>query len=468
MNRLLIVGMLCLFETNAFGQIDTLRQLSLIEFYGMVHHHHPIAKQAQLILQRGEMVVSQARGAFDPKLVSEYQTKQFQGKDYYDVWDSYVKVPTVLNVDLKAGYERNSGQYLNPENTVPSDGLYYAGVSVPIGQGLIHNSRNINLKKGMAQQQNLTSQANAVYNNLLLDANYVYWNWFETYQKMQVAQESLDLISERYEGIRASVVNGDKAPIDSVESLIQVQTWRNELNKSRLNYQNATLQMENFVWDSTQIFSSYPDTIWQKQEVLVVDEYVNFAVSNHPDLNAMQADLLTLELDRKLAAENIKPVLNLNYNFLMASGNSSDESMAGLSNNYKGGFEFSFPLLIRKERAKLKQAKVKLEEGGLKLTSKSRAVTNKVFQSYGKIIVLLEMLEEQRKIVENYERLLEGERTKFRNGESSVFLVNSRENKKIAAEMKLVNLEAEYGRAIGMVNWSSGYFISELEQTQVQ
>lgn len=462
MNKLLIICGLCLWQLQAYAQQDSLRKLSLEEFYGMVQNHHPIAKQAKLILERGEVVVSQARGAFDPKLVSEYQTKQFQGKDYYDVWDSYVKVPTALNVDLKAGYERNSGQFLNPEHTVPTDGLYYAGVSVPLGQGLIHNSRNINLKKGVAEQQNLTSQANAVYNNLLLDANYVYWNWFETYQKMMVAEESLDLISERYNGIRESVINGDKAPIDSVESLIQVQTWRNELNKSRLNYQNATLQMENFVWDSTQIFVSHPDTVWQKQDVLVVDEYVNFAISNHPDLNAMQADLLTLELDRKLAAENIKPVLNLNYNFLMASGNSSDESMAGLSNNYKGGFEFSFPLLIRKERAKLKQAKIKLEEGGLKLTSKSRMVTNKVFQSYGKIIVLLEMLEEQRRIVENYQKLLEGERTKFQNGESSVFLVNSRENKKIAAEMKLVNLEAEYGRAIGMVNWSSGYFTSQL------
>ncbi|WP_420582336.1 TolC family protein [Reichenbachiella sp.] len=462
MNRLLIIWVLCLWQMQVSAQVDTLSHLSLTDFYRLVHNHHPIAKQAQLILDRGELVVSQAQGAFDPKLVSEYETKQFQGKDYYDVWDSYVKVPTTFNVDLKAGYERNSGQYLNPENTVPSDGLYYAGISVPIGQGLIHNSRNINLKKGKAEQQNLTSQANSVYNNLLMDANYVYWNWFETYQKMRVAEESLALIGERYEGIKESVINGDKAAIDSVEALIQVQSWKNELNKSRLNYQNATLQMENFVWDSTQIFAAYPDTVWQKQEVLVVDEYVNFAVSNHPDLNAMQADLMTLELDRKLAAENIKPVLNLNYNFLMASGNSSDESMAGLSNNYKGGFEFSFPLLIRKERAKLKQAKIKLEEGGLKLTSKSRKVTNKVFQSYGKIIVLLEMLEEQRRIVENYERLLAGERTKFQNGESSVFLVNSRENKKIAAEMKLVNLEAEYGRAIGMVNWSSGYFTSEL------
>lgn len=462
MNKCLVIGIFFLLPLVAWGQSDSTRQLELDEFYELVRAHHPLAKQAQLIIRRGDAVVSQARGAFDPKLVSEFQTKQFQGKNYYDVWDSYVKVPTVLNVDFKAGYERNSGQYLNPEHNVPADGLYYAGISVPIGQGLIHNQRNIDLKKGMAEQKSLISQANAVYNNLLLDANHVYWDWFETYQKMKVAEASYDLIAERYAGIRQAVINGDKAPIDSVEALIQVQSWNNELKKSRLNYQNATLQMENFVWDSTRIFESHPDIVWQQQEILVVDDYVNFAVANHPDLNAMQADLLALELDKKMAAENIKPVLNLNYNFLMAANNYSDESMAGLTNNYKGGFDFSFPLLIRKERAKLKQAKIKLEEGGLKLTSKSRMVTNKVFQSYGKIIVLLEMLEEQRKIVENYRQLLEGERIKFNNGESSIFLVNSRENKKIAAEMKLVNLEAEYGRAVGLVNWSSSYFTEQI------
>jgi len=461
MNKLLFL-ILAIGTFEVFAQDQNPNQINLKEFYDLVRNHHPMAKQAKLIILRGEAVVSQARGAFDPKLVSEFQTKQFDGKNYYDVWDSYVKIPTALNVDLKAGYERNSGQFLNPEHTVPSDGLYYAGISLPIGQGLIHNSRNIDLKKSMAEQKNLVSQANAVYNNLLLDANYVYWNWFEAYQKMKVAEASLELITERFSGIREGVFNGDKAAIDSLESLIQVQSWKNELNKSILNYQNASLQMENFIWDSTLVYESHPDTIWQEQEVLVVDEYVNYAVSNHPELNALQANILTLELDKKMSAENIKPVLNLNYNFLMASG-SSGEAMTGLSNNYKGGFEFSFPLLIRKERAKLKQAKLKLEEGGLKLTSKSRVVTNKIFQSYGKLIVLLEMLEQQRQIVQNYERLLEGERVKFRNGESSVFLVNSRENKKIAAEMKLVNLEAEYGRSVGMVNWSSGYFVNQLQ-----
>ena len=69
------------------------------------------------------------------------------------------------------------------------------------------------------------------------------------------------------------------------------------------------------------------------------------------------------------------------------------------------------------------------------------------------------MLDEQQRMVENYERLLEGERIKFNNGESSIFLINSRENKRILAEIKLIELQAEYGRALGQLKWSSSMFV---------
>ncbi|MEO9965457.1 MAG: TolC family protein [Reichenbachiella sp.] len=461
MNKVIVFCLVILFGSPGFGQSGE-EVLKLEEFYSLVKQHHPMARQAELIVQRGEVAVQQARGAFDPKLVSTYDTKQFQGKDYYDIWDTYVKIPTLLNVDLKAGYERNNGLFLNPENNVPADGLYYAGISVPIGRGMIHNTRTIGLKMGKVEQRTLQNEAYAVYNNLLLDANYIYWHWFETFQKMRIAESNLDLITERFMGIRSGALNGENATIDSVEALIQVQTWMNTLEKSKMEYQNAILQMQNFIWDpETTVEQAQPDAVWNNDEVLVVDNYVDFAMRNHPDLNTLEAKLNGLELNRRLAAENIKPVLNLNYNFI-TGGDTTDESLTGVTNNYKGGVEFSFPLFIRKERAKLKQTKLKLLEGDLKLSHKTREVTNKVFQSYGKMIVLRNMIIQQYQIIENYETMLEGEKTKFDNGESSIFLINSRENKKISAELKLVELQAEYGRALGLTNWSSSFYINDL------
>jgi hypothetical protein len=44
----------------------------------------------------------------------------------------------------------------------------------------------------------------------------------------------------------------------------------------------------------------------------------------------------------------------------------------------------------------------------------------------------------------NYERLLEAEEIKFDNGESSVFLINSRQMKLVSAQEKLTELQRKH------------------------
>jgi outer membrane protein TolC len=124
---------------------------------------------------------------------------------------------------------------------------------------------------------------------------------------------------------------------------------------------------------------------------------------------------------------------------------------------------FSFPLLVRKERAKLKATNLKRQENNLKLDLKRREINNKIEQSFNKIIRLADMIQRQEAMIINYQRMLDGERIRFNNGESSIFLINSRENKKLEAEMKLIELKVEYGRSIALMKWSSGILANEVE-----
>ncbi|MEQ8413562.1 MAG: TolC family protein [Imperialibacter sp.] len=434
--------------------------LSLGEFYELVNEHHPIARQATLLNTRGGLAVNLARGAFDPKLVSDFNRKNFDGKNYYDIWNTYVQVPTLLNVDLKAGYERNKGLYLSPENTVPVDGLYYAGVSVPVGQGLIRNERTIGLQKGKYEALAFENEANNVLNNLFLDANYAYWWWYENHMKREAMQTNLRLIRQRFEGVRQGAISGENATIDSVEMLIQVQQWSNELREAELNLQNSTLLMQNFVWvDSLDVVAlrPYPEDSTVAPDL---DSYLDWALANHPDLKKLNIESSVLELDRKLSSDQLKPVIDVNYNMLFAGQN--DLEIANYDNNYKLGVDFVFPLLLRKERAKLKIVKIKQQEYDLKITQKNREVINKIQQSYNKVYTLEEMIDQQREMQVNYERMLQAELTKFENGESSIFLINSRENKKLQGQIKLIELEAKYNRSLGELKWATGKLYEEI------
>ena len=218
--------------------------------------------------------------------------------------------------------------------------------------------------------------------------------------------------------------------------------------------------MQNFVWaESLDVVALRPfhqdSTISQD-----LDSYLDWALANHPDLKKLNIESSVLELDRKLSSDQLKPVIDVNYNMLFAGQN--DLEIANYDNNYKLGVDFVFPLLLRKERAKLKIVKIKQQEYDLKITQKNREVINKIQQSYNKVYTLDDMIDQQRQIQVNYERMLQAELTKFENGESSIFLVNSRENKKLQGQIKLIELEAKYNRSLGELKWATGKLYEEI------
>jgi hypothetical protein len=56
----------------------------------------------------------------------------------------------------------------------------------------------------------------------------------------------------------------------------------------------------------------------------------------------------------------------------------------------------------------------------------------------------------------NYYHLLDAEKEKFQLGESSVFLINARENSYLQAKMNLLYLEAEFFKTYYKWRWSRG------------
>ena len=126
----LLIALLWLFEGTAQ---DTLL-LNFREYLGYVKKYHPIARQAELQIGVGQANLMKARGGFDPKLEVDYERKEFKGTEYYDRLNATFKVPTWFGIELKGNFEQNEGAFLNPAETVPTEGLYSAGVSVPVAQ----------------------------------------------------------------------------------------------------------------------------------------------------------------------------------------------------------------------------------------------------------------------------------------------------------------------------------------------
>ena len=160
--------------------------LSLAEYLGYVKSFHPVVKQANLVINEGEAKLLKARGAFDPKLEVDMDRKEFKSTEYYDKLNAAFKIPTWYGVEFRAKYEENSGAFLNPESTVPEDGLYSVGVSVSLAQGLLTNRRMAMLKQARLFNKQVEADRQLMVNDILFEAAQTYFKWLKTYNDRQV------------------------------------------------------------------------------------------------------------------------------------------------------------------------------------------------------------------------------------------------------------------------------------------
>ena len=85
-------------------------------------------------------------------------------------------------------------------------------------------------------------------------------------------------------------------------------------------------------------------------------------------------------------------------------------------------------------------------------------MTNKVKEYYTALKMLEQQIDLQRALLKNQALLLSGEETRFANGESSLFMVNSREQKRIETEQKLAETIAKYYKQKAAMKWVTGMF----------
>ena len=435
------------------------------DFLDQVLNNHPIAVQADLQPQMGDANLRTARGAFDPKLGSGLSQKSFDGKNYFRVLDAGVKVPIWGGVTLYGDYQQANGEYLNPEYTLPDAGLVSAGIEVNLGNGLMIDKRRADLKKARFYAQATEAQRTIMLNDLIFDATQHYWIWVRYYNEMLVYREAVELASVRLEGVISSFKNGDKPAIDTTEALIQYQNRLYSLTESMMKVNSSRLALSNFLWGEQEEPLELRETVRAPKVKIKTHKHPELEeqgqklfnpsslTESHPVLNYYSLQLDMLEVERRYKLEQLKPKASVKYNILSGV---EEERFNPLLQNYKWGFAVSFPLFLRKERGELEKVKLQQQQSQLDLNLKWVQLENKLKDLAIKIDLTADQIELYTDAVENYQRLLDGEVRKFESGESSLFLVNRREQSLIKAELQLLSqltnypiLVTDYGRTAG-------------------
>ncbi len=449
--RNLIVLILSIWTvTISIGQNDSTKVLTFEAFMEIVRTHHPIAKQANLQIEKGNAYLLKSKGGFDPILQGDANQKYYDGSQYYSLLDANLQIPTWFGIQVQTGYQNTQGSRLNAQNYTPDDGLWYAGISVPLGKGLFIDQRRADLKQAKIYQQSTEVQQRRIINELIYEAGKAYFDWFKAYNKLLVFEEALSLAETRYDGVIQSVLFGDKPALDTLESGIQVQTRTFQLEQAKLEVQNSRELLSVYLWAENFIplelsSNSIPPTRLETAPSPFDNSYLSqmdTLKSQHPDILSYQYKIDFKRVEYRLNKENLKPKLDLKYNAISEpiGGNPfTDYSI----NNYNWGAQLAFPLFVRKARGDLKLTDIQIQEMqndlGFKtemVEYKARMAVNQWQTTYNQILLF-------NQTVEDYEKLVQGEQTLFDNGESSLFLVNYRETSYIDAQNKLIEALTE-------------------------
>lgn len=456
---------LIVFFASAFGQ-DSIR-FDIDVYFGMILKNHPIIKQAKLLDDLAQREVQQARGeGFDPKIQSNYDVKTFSEKRYFEYWQNQLKLPTWFGAEFKLGYDKTGGTLINPDRTMPTNGMTYFGVSVPIGQGLFMDQRRANLRIAQNLREMNKAERNKVVIKILYEASKSYWEWYARYFRYQKLEEGYQLAMNRYKFVKSRIQYGEEAGIDSTEAVILLQNRFVVYKTAEMEFQNSFIDLNLHIWDDNEqgfeLNQNLRPTAYKNAvdiERISINQFIEKAKINHPEILKINAKLKQLAIERRLANENLKPTLNLNYNFLTYGLNMPiNGDVNFLKNNYKAGFDFVFPVFLRKERAKQQLNKIKINQTEFELSFLNRSILNEINKFYNELTNIQGLLLVQEKLVKDYVVLRDGEYEKFYNGESSLFLVNTRESNLIESQIKLVEMQSKYEKAKAGLYWSSGSY----------
>ena len=457
-----------LFTTNCFSQnnLEVGQVLSPEDFIAIVKTYHPVIKQADINIEKAQADITLARGGFDPSVYYSNDQKTFRGENYYNYNNTELKIPTWYGIEVKAGLDNNGGENLNSEPTFGRTS--YVGISVPLAKNLVMDKRRAVLKQAKIFRDQSGVERLNIINDLLYAGYSAYWNWVKEYQVYDVISNTVKVNEARFDLIKIAYRQGDRPAIDTVEALAQLQNFQFLQSESLVKFQNAAVELSNFLWQQNNTWyqlglNVVPNGNWNLQDIgnipmVMQEELLLTARLTHPKLSMYNYKLQVLEIERKLKFQSLLPTVNLKANLL----NKDYNVLKGIAvpdyfqNNNKFGVDIGIPLRLSEGRGGYRLAKLKILETNYDLSLQQQEIENKVKFYYNELTGLQQQVKIYNAAYLNFQTLFRGEDVRFKAGESSLFLLNIRENKVLEALQKLIELKTKFFKSQAAVQWAAG------------
>lgn len=439
------------------GRLDTLgTPFAFPAFVDIILANHPVASQARLVADQARSDLRTAWGAFDPTVTATWDQKKLGGTPYFSYFDAELKIPLPVGADVTLAFDRTMGRFFNPDRRTSGSGTFEAGVSIPLGQRILTDERRNALQQARAARDAGDADRTAIVNKLLFSAAKDYGAWYESWRRRVIAQEGEALADFRLQAVRRRVANGESAPIDTIEALLELQRREVTRFEAEASFYLASLDVTAYLWDDAGRAAPLPV---DAMPVLVgidqvgidstrLEGLLDLATRRNPDLLKIQARVKQAEAQRLFTTQALLPFAEAKLAGIGTSD--SDQSFFDgerLDNNYKAGLSIKSPLLFLRETGRFASAGQRLEFQRLERDRLRREVEFDARMAIFDLANLERLRQRQTANVRNARILRDAEQIRFENGESTLLILNIRERLVLDESVKLAAVEAKVAGA---------------------
>lgn len=421
-------------EASKRTEADRLvREVRLREVLQSVESHLPLVEIARKQIEVAQGNEMSAAGAFDFRLQLQAGVLA-QTYDQQTLDGQLARQLDGTPVELYGGWRRGQGDFRPYEgrSLTGSQGELRGGIKIPLLRDFLadpaRTGRSVTQRLTEAEKQN----ARFKILNLKRVASDRYWEWVGAYLQLEAGLRLYRLAEERLSQVQRRAKAGSAAQIDIVEIERMIIQRKAQLIEAERIYQKSALELSLYYRDRAgrpqsafllprgfDLYQSLPD---ESKLPPNSEAAFNNAMNLRGDLKSLEEQSTALSERLKLSKNALLPRLNAQLEYAADRGAPKDQER-----ELRGLVTLSFPLENRESRGKLASAQAKLDQIEQSKTFLRDQVSQEVLNLQSALWAAHQKAKAMLVDRDLSEKLAQAERTRFRDGLSSLLIVNIRE-----------------------------------------
>lgn len=435
---------------------STLALIRLDDVLASVEATYPLLTIAELDRTIAQATYLMAQGNFDFKVKAGSSFNEFGFYENQRFDAGFEQDTTLWGASFFGGYAISNGSFPSYSGGLQTqrDGEFKAGVLLPLLRGRPIDERRAELRSTDLGRSLANFNIDEQRVAFVLAASQSYWAWLAAGQRYAYAKELLDIATLRDNILREAATLGSIPQIEVTDNQRAILQRQSTVLSAERSLQKAAITLSLFLRDSAG--NPYIPTMQQLPRDFPppariglerVEDATGAALRRRPELQFLATQRAQVEVDRSLAQNDRNPNLDLELSFSRGLGDRPGASVFRGPEELKAGLFFNLPVQRRKATGKLQAAEAKVNQVRAKEQFQRDKIAADVRDSLLAVQLAYDRVNLLRQEVDVAKELQVLEKDRFDLGDSTLFLVNLREQATFDAEVRAVSALEDYFRS---------------------